>query len=110
MKFISLSDEPYPTPQYDFKELDTALGKIGYVDENRHLIYKILVGILFLGNIDFETIDNSCCIANTQEALINAAHFIGVDLDELEKGLLTRCIRVDKSTIEFVFVLQLNFE
>lgn len=91
---------PYPITPYNFEEVDTALGNIGFTTEQRLSIYKILAGIIFLRKIKFDAIDESAHIVDSRESLINASELIGIDFNALEKALIMRCICVNQTTIE----------
>lgn len=55
-------------------------------------IFRILVSIMYLGNIDFiEKSDDSCEISENN-ILIQLAHLLSIDSSDLEKVLLYRSI------------------
>lgn len=84
-------------------------------DAERINIYKILVGILLLEDLVFELRntdgDEKCYVAETTRHILkNAAELFRLDVLTLEQALVTRSIRIRKSTIKFVFariILQL---
>lgn len=83
---------------------------IGYTEEKRNTIYKILVSILFLGSIIFEkeAVKDGCRVSNgSLQAVKNAADLIGVNVQTLERALLMRDIHIGKTTILFVFLSSL---
>lgn len=79
---------------YSFSELDHALSGMGYSNEGKQKIFKLVAAILHLGNISFqEKVDKSgtCQITDDSKCYLqNAADLIEITTDTLEKALISR--------------------
>lgn len=84
-----------------FAKIDECLTLFGLETESKNQIYKLLAGILHLGNILFEdTEDGSCRISGDSEMECDrAADLLSIDLSILQSSLLTKTINVKESTI-----------
>lgn len=85
----------------DFRHLDVALENIGIPEAERLHIYATVAGVLHLGNVEFvEDVDDTkggCCVnASAETALQTAAGLIGVDVNELRIGLVSRVMQAAK--------------
>lgn len=100
--------------QHGFQSIDDALKTAGIVEENRLKIYKILSGILLLGNIEFEQLDgkDGCFVSNASK-LSPVAKLFGIDKEKLENVLVNRLISVKDTDMRFdlpfVFASFFNF-
>lgn len=89
------------TLRSNFTHVDESLTKLGFTENNKNDIYKILSTILNLGNIQFTSIDgDNCSIENaTRGFLSNAATLLNVDVLELECALTSRTMGVGSHEI-----------
>ena len=70
---------------------------LGFSSKEQQNIYKILAGILHLGNVQFESgsgkMDSeSCSIPNSDESLTHFAELFDIELDQIRKWLCNRKI------------------
>lgn len=95
---------------YNFETIDMALFNIGFTEEKRKIIYKILACILYLRTITFEKEENKddCHVSmKSRLALKCAADLIQVDEQKLERALILQVIKAGNTLIEFVFLISL---
>ena len=88
----------------DFHRLRKSLMDTGISESKRDNIFKVIAGILHLGNIEFE--DNAedskggCMISTSSStSLKHAAKLLGVDTSELLNGLITRVMQPAKGGV-----------
>ncbi|NXY00743.1 MYO6 protein, partial [Pteruthius melanotis] len=78
----------------DFNRMCTAMKKIGLDDEEKLDLFRVVAGVLHLGNIDFEEAGSTSggCTprAGSQEALERCAALLGLDQDDLRGSLTSR--------------------
>lgn len=78
----------------DFRALQTALTEIGFSDAQKFEVFSIIAGILHLGNVNFESSEEThggcAVVANTLASLRKAAELLGLEVDELTRGLTSR--------------------
>lgn len=78
----------------DFNRMCTAMKKIGLNDTEKLDLFRVVAGVLHLGNIDFEEAGNTsggCILKNkSSEALRNCAELLGLDEEDLRVSLTTR--------------------
>lgn len=100
----------YVEPQqasHDFEKLVIALRNAGFSEEKRNLIFKILAGILHLGNVSFyrtynEENSQECYVVNASQLSI-AAEMLGVEISRLQNILVSRSLNVkDTEKIRFI--------
>uniref|UniRef100_A0A7E4VJX7 Myosin motor domain-containing protein n=1 Tax=Panagrellus redivivus TaxID=6233 RepID=A0A7E4VJX7_PANRE len=81
----------------DFMALQKALIDIGFTEDQRDDVFSTIAGILHLGNIEFTASDENhggCIIASeASEALATTARLLGLESDELTRGLTTRVMQ-----------------
>lgn len=82
-----------------------ALSNFEFDTVKRSVIYKILAGILLLGDLTFEpevTKNNDECYISesSRQSLINAAELFGIDACMLENTVLLRDINIKDTTIK----------
>lgn len=99
IKDIQLDDEK------DFQRTDSAMTKIGMLDDEKLAIYAIVAGVLHLGNITFEDdAENSrggCRLESKNEgALINASVLLGIDKEELKEALVSRVMQAARGGVK----------
>lgn len=92
-------------PLHSFEKLDVALTNFGFDTVKRSIIYKILAGILLLGDLTFEPEDtrnnDKCYISKlSRQSLINAAELFGLDACMLENTVLSRDINIKETAIK----------
>lgn len=82
----------------DFVNLDQALSRLGLSGESKLEIYKLVAGVLHLGNISFE--DNpedakgGCKVSpSSEQSLTITSSLIGVDPSELRQALISRVMQ-----------------
>uniref|UniRef100_A0A7N5P3Y4 Unconventional myosin-VI n=2 Tax=Ailuropoda melanoleuca TaxID=9646 RepID=A0A7N5P3Y4_AILME len=93
LKAGSLKD-PLLDDHGDFIRMCTAMKKIGLDDEEKLDLFRVVAGVLHLGNIDFEEAGNTsggCNLKNkSTQALEHCAELLGLDQDDLRVSLTTR--------------------
>uniref|UniRef100_A0A8C6LGP9 Unconventional myosin-VI n=1 Tax=Nothobranchius furzeri TaxID=105023 RepID=A0A8C6LGP9_NOTFU len=93
LKVGALKD-PLLDDQGDFNRMCVAMKKIGLNDTEKLDLFRVVAGVLHLGNIDFEETGSSsggCIIKNqSNETLQYCAELLGLDQDDLRVSLTTR--------------------
>ncbi|NXE87445.1 MYO6 protein, partial [Menura novaehollandiae] len=93
LKEGSLKD-PLLDDHGDFNRMCTAMKKIGLDDEEKLDLFRVVAGVLHLGNIDFEEAGSTSggCTprARSQPALERCAALLGLDQDDLRGSLTSR--------------------
>ncbi|XP_053794764.1 unconventional myosin-VI [Vidua chalybeata] len=93
LKEGSLKD-PLLDDHGDFNRMCTAMKKIGLDDEEKLDLFRVVAGVLHLGNIDFEEAGSTSggCTprARSQAALERCAALLGLDEDDLRGSLTSR--------------------
>uniref|UniRef100_A0A2R9BPS8 Unconventional myosin-VI n=1 Tax=Pan paniscus TaxID=9597 RepID=A0A2R9BPS8_PANPA len=78
----------------DFIRMCTAMKKIGLDDEEKLDLFRVVAGVLHLGNIDFEeagSTSGGCNLKNkSAQSLEYCAELLGLDQDDLRVSLTTR--------------------
>ncbi|XP_026550915.1 unconventional myosin-VI isoform X3 [Pseudonaja textilis] len=78
----------------DFNRMCTAMKKIGLNDEEKLDLFRVVAGVLHLGNIDFEeagSTSGGCTLKNkSAQSLEFCAKLLGLDEDDLRVSLTTR--------------------
>ncbi|XP_070589184.1 unconventional myosin-VI isoform X1 [Erythrolamprus reginae] len=78
----------------DFNRMCTAMKKIGLNDEEKLDLFRVVAGVLHLGNIDFEeagSTSGGCTLKNkSAQSLEYCAKLLGLDQDDLRVSLTTR--------------------
>ncbi|XP_075410982.1 unconventional myosin-VI [Tenrec ecaudatus] len=78
----------------DFIRMCTAMKKIGLGDEEKLDLFRVVAGVLHLGNIDFEeagSTSGGCNLKNkSTQSLEHCAELLGLDQDDLRVSLTTR--------------------
>ncbi|NWY38620.1 MYO6 protein, partial [Sylvia atricapilla] len=98
LKDGSLKD-PLLDDHGDFNRMCTAMKRIGLDDEEKLDLFRVVAGVLHLGNIDFEEAGSTSggCTprARSQAALERCAALLGLDEDDLRGSLTSRiCILI----------------
>lgn len=84
-----------------FQYLDRALEAIGYSDDNKNRIHKLIASILHLGNIKIEQSGSESVIPKTaHQPLQYASDLLNVSTEELEQTLLTRHMKINNMKTE----------
>ncbi|XP_013361285.1 PREDICTED: unconventional myosin-VI isoform X2 [Chinchilla lanigera] len=93
LKAGSLKD-PLLDDHGDFIRMCTAMRKIGLGDEEKLDLFRVVAGVLHLGNIDFEeagSTSGGCNLKNkSTQSLEYCAELLGLDQDDLRVSLTTR--------------------
>uniref|UniRef100_A0A8C5LC46 Unconventional myosin-VI n=1 Tax=Jaculus jaculus TaxID=51337 RepID=A0A8C5LC46_JACJA len=93
VKAGSLKD-PLLDDHGDFIRMCTAMKKIGLDDEEKLDLFRVVAGVLHLGNIDFEeagSTSGGCNLKNkSTPSLEYCAELLGLDQDDLRVSLTTR--------------------
>uniref|UniRef100_W5KTY7 Unconventional myosin-VI n=1 Tax=Astyanax mexicanus TaxID=7994 RepID=W5KTY7_ASTMX len=93
MKAGPLKD-PLLDDQGDFNRMVVAMKKIGLDDAEKLNLFRVVAGVLHLGNIDFEEAGSTSggCILKKQSnpALEHCAELLGLDEEDLRVSLTTR--------------------
>ncbi|XP_060061398.1 unconventional myosin-VI isoform X5 [Erinaceus europaeus] len=93
VKSGSLKD-PLLDDHGDFIRMCTAMKKIGLGDEEKLDLFRVVAGVLHLGNIDFEeagSTSGGCNLKNkSAQSLEYCAELLGLDQDDLRGSLTTR--------------------
>ncbi|XP_069688949.1 myosin heavy chain 95F isoform X2 [Periplaneta americana] len=94
----------------DFKNMDTALNRLGLSDSERLNIYTMVAAVLHLGNVAFE--DNpedtkgGCKVcANSEKSLSIAAKLMGVDPGELRQALVSRVMQSSRGGLKGTVIM-----
>uniref|UniRef100_A0A673KUR8 Unconventional myosin-VI n=1 Tax=Sinocyclocheilus rhinocerous TaxID=307959 RepID=A0A673KUR8_9TELE len=78
----------------DFNRMVVAMKKIGLDDTEKLNLFRVVAGVLHLGNIDFEetgSTSGGCILKNqTSQTLEYCAELLGLDEDDLRVSLTTR--------------------
>ena len=85
------------------KETKEALKAIGIADKTIDDIYQTLASVLHLGNIEFDTLNESghdAAVVKTKDALKYTSELLGVDSAALERSLIKRVISAGGEKIE----------
>ncbi|XP_071072397.1 myosin-IIIb isoform X2 [Dasypus novemcinctus] len=95
-----ISKESY---QRQFEAIQHCFKIIGFTDKEVHLVYRILAGILNIGNIEFAAISSQHQTDKSEvpnaEALENAASILCISPDELQEALTSHCVVARGETI-----------
>ncbi|XP_074517776.1 myosin VIb isoform X2 [Sebastes fasciatus] len=93
LKVGALKD-PLLDDQGDFNRMCVAMKKIGLDDTEKLDLFRVVAGVLHLGNIDFEETGSSSggCVLKNQsgQTLEYCADLLGLDQDDLRVSLTTR--------------------
>ncbi|XP_075779908.1 unconventional myosin-VI isoform X2 [Pelodiscus sinensis] len=93
LKAGSLKD-PLLDDHGDFNRMCTAMKKIGLDDAEKLDLFRVVAGVLHLGNIDFEeagSTSGGCILKNkSSQSLEYCAELLGLDQDDLRISLTTR--------------------
>lgn len=93
LKAGSLKD-PLLDDHGDFIRMCTAMKRIGLDDEEKLDLFRVVAGVLHLGNIDFEeagSTSGGCNLKNkSTQSLEYCAELLGLDQDDLRVSLTTR--------------------
>nr|XP_019940194.1 PREDICTED: unconventional myosin-VI [Paralichthys olivaceus] len=93
LKVGALKD-PLLDDQGDFNRMCGAMKKIGLDDTEKLDLFRVVAGVLHLGNIDFEETGSSsggCVLKNqSSQTLEYCADLLGLDQDDLRVSLTTR--------------------
>ncbi|XP_061479148.1 unconventional myosin-VI isoform X5 [Rhineura floridana] len=93
LKSGSLKD-PLLDDHGDFNRMCTAMKKIGLDDEEKLDLFRVVAGVLHLGNINFEeagSTSGGCTLKNkSSQSLEYCAELLGLDQDDLRVSLTTR--------------------
>ncbi|XP_060033710.1 myosin-IIIb [Erinaceus europaeus] len=95
-----ISKESY---RRQFEAIQHCFRIIGFTDKEVHSVYRILAGILNIGNIEFAAISSQhqtdkSEVPNT-EALENAASVLCISTEELQEALISYCVVTRGETI-----------
>lgn len=86
-----------------FEETVEAMVHLGINSERQRQIFRILAGILQLGNVNFSSPANDSQPCNLQEQskdfLQNAAELLGVAAEELQSSLRVRTLKAGKQSV-----------
>ncbi|XP_061651510.1 myosin VIb isoform X1 [Phyllopteryx taeniolatus] len=86
--------DPLLDDQGDFNRMCVAMKKIGLDDTEKLDLFRVVAGVLHLGNIDFEETGSSSggCVLKNQSRLTleYCADLLGLDQDDLKVSLTTR--------------------
>ncbi|XP_062857939.1 myosin VIa isoform X1 [Trichomycterus rosablanca] len=86
--------DPLLDDQGDYKRMEVAMKKIGLKDDEKLDMFRVVAGVLHLGNVDFEeagSTSGGCVIKkNSSKALEHCAELLGLGEDDLRISLTTR--------------------
>uniref|UniRef100_A0ACB8G0M2 Myosin-IIIb n=1 Tax=Sphaerodactylus townsendi TaxID=933632 RepID=A0ACB8G0M2_9SAUR len=95
-----ISKESYGT---QFEAIQHCFRIIGFSDEEVHSVYRILAGILNIGNIEFAAISSQHQTDKSEvpnaEALDSAASLLSIGSEELQEALTSHCVVTRGETI-----------
>ncbi|XP_072554883.1 myosin VIb isoform X4 [Paramormyrops kingsleyae] len=93
LKLSALKD-PLLDDQGDFNRMCVAMKKIGLDDAEKLNLFRVVAGVLHLGNIDFEdtgSTSGGCTLKNTSSPTLEyCAELLGLDQEDLKVSLTTR--------------------
>ncbi|VDM56347.1 unnamed protein product [Angiostrongylus costaricensis] len=89
----------------DFSHLVNALGQAGFTPNEINDIWRVVAGVLHLGNIEFISSVNDSrdgCIVepSSETALMIAADLLGLEVPELKMGLVSRIMQATKGGVK----------
>ncbi|KAM9842647.1 myosin VIb [Aulostomus maculatus] len=91
---IGALKDPLLDDQADFNRMCVAMKKIGLDDTEKLDLFRVVAGVLHLGNIDFEetgSTSGGCVLKNQSgQTLEYCADLLGLDQDDLRVSLTTR--------------------
>ncbi|CAD7690588.1 unnamed protein product [Nyctereutes procyonoides] len=86
-----------------FETIQHCFRIIGFTDKEVHSVYRILAGILNIGNIEFAAISSQHQTDKSEvpnaEALENAASVLCISPEELQEALISHCVVTRGETI-----------
>ncbi|XP_076874286.1 myosin VIa [Brachyhypopomus gauderio] len=86
--------DPLLDDQGDFSRMVVAMKKIGLDDAEKQDLFRVVAGVLHLGNVDFEeagSTSGGCVIKNKSgQALDHCAELLGLDEEDLRVSLTSR--------------------
>ncbi|XP_074471246.1 unconventional myosin-VI-like isoform X9 [Sebastes fasciatus] len=86
--------DPLLDDQGDFNRMSVAMKKIGLDDTEKLDLFRVVAGVLHLGNIDFEeagSTSGGCAIKNqSSQTLDHCAELLGLEEEDLRVSLTTR--------------------
>nr|XP_025850066.1 myosin-IIIb [Vulpes vulpes] len=86
-----------------FEAIQHCFRIIGFTDKEVHSVYRILAGILNIGNIEFAAISSQHQTDKSEvpnaEALENAASVLCISPEELQEALISHCVVTRGETI-----------
>ncbi|XP_043429303.1 myosin-IIIb [Prionailurus bengalensis] len=86
-----------------FEAIQHCFRIIGFTDKEVHSVYRILAGILNIGNIEFAAISSQHQTDKSEvpnaEALENAASLLCISPEELQEALISHCVVTRGETI-----------
>jgi len=82
-----------------FEELKTAFNELGFSEELQMEIFSVVVGILALGNCEFQDEDDVARLVSKSD-VVDAANLLGLEAEELRKALLVKKLIVGKEVTE----------
>ncbi len=103
--FLSDSDSiiPHVDDANDFFHTKTCLRSVGIDNDLQHHMFQLLIGILHLGNIDFENDDSEGQVGPVTEQSLKdfelTSQMLGVDPSEFNFAMKKQNMFVDKATI-----------
>lgn len=89
--------------QLEFARVDQVFNALGFTEENKITIFKLLASILHLGNVEFGNgNDDRAQIMESSEKHIDfAAKLLDLSSHELKKALLERSMKDGQSEIVY---------
>lgn len=91
-----------PGLSHNFDAFDKALNLYDFKGIKRICLYKVLAGILFLNDIEFqENADNLECVIpdSSLPSLERAADLLSIDVDDLKNALTKNFMQVQNQNI-----------
>uniref|UniRef100_A0A4W3IW94 non-specific serine/threonine protein kinase n=1 Tax=Callorhinchus milii TaxID=7868 RepID=A0A4W3IW94_CALMI len=86
-----------------FEAIQHCFRSIGFTDEVVHSVYRVLAGILNIGNIEFAAISSKHQTDKSEvpdaEALENTSTLLGIGSEELQEALTSHCVVTRGETI-----------
>lgn len=85
---------------FNFNEIDNALEAYNLGRNERIQLFKVLAGILLLGNICFEAFEEKCQLSEaSKQVLLDVATLFSMDGGELEACLTSRRVLDEKYVV-----------
>uniref|UniRef100_A0A7S3YTA7 Uncharacterized protein n=1 Tax=Lotharella globosa TaxID=91324 RepID=A0A7S3YTA7_9EUKA len=77
----------------EFNELTKSMRKLQFTDKEYNDVFKIVAGVMHLGNVEFQSTGDRKCAVKSGASLGNVAEMFGLDVKHLQKAITTRVFK-----------------